>query len=66
VQISTPSVDLAAAAERTPLYYQDPSGKPDFAGAEKGRCRPRLCPGLKSDQAGTIAAVENVLARLKR
>ena len=31
VQIFPPPVDLVAAAERTPLYYQDPSGKPDYS-----------------------------------
>src|SRR5436309_13235357 len=24
-------IGIAAAAERTPLYYQDPSGKPDYS-----------------------------------
>jgi len=31
VQILTPPIDLVAAAERKPLYYQDPSGKPDYS-----------------------------------
>src|SRR5215472_11374346 len=35
VQIFTPPIDLVAAAERTPLYYQDPSGKPDFSPEQK-------------------------------
>src|SRR6266850_8456197 len=25
------AIGIAAAAERTPLYYQDPSGKPDYS-----------------------------------
>jgi Cu(I)/Ag(I) efflux system membrane fusion protein len=28
-------IPAAAAAERTPLYYQDPSGKPDYSPAPK-------------------------------
>jgi len=28
-------IDIAVAAERTPLYYQDPSGKPDYSPTPK-------------------------------
>ena len=28
-------IGIAAAAERTPLYYQDPSGKPDYSPTPK-------------------------------
>ena len=29
------AISIAAAAERTPLYYQDPSGKPDYSPTPK-------------------------------
>src|SRR6202022_244901 len=29
------AIGIAAAAERTPLYYQDPSGKPDYSPTPK-------------------------------
>src|SRR5882762_6512420 len=29
------AIGIAAAAERAPLYYQDPSGKPDYSPAPK-------------------------------
>src|SRR5262245_29733161 len=35
ILICAVALDLAAAADRTPLYYQDPGGKPDYSPVPK-------------------------------
>ena len=45
------AIGIAAAAERTPLYYQDPSGKPDYSPTPKKDTegRDRLVLGVAAD-----------------
>jgi Cu(I)/Ag(I) efflux system membrane fusion protein len=61
VHISTPPIDPVAAAERTPLYYQDPSGKPDYSPEPKKDAAGRDYVPVYED-TGTAPAPVSALA----
>src|SRR5207237_7619660 len=51
------AIGIAAAAERTPLYYQDPSGKPDYSPTPKKDAAGRDYVPVYDDTGATPAPV---------
>jgi Cu(I)/Ag(I) efflux system membrane fusion protein len=57
LQIFTPPIDPAAGSERAPLYYQDPSGKPDYSPEPKKDAQGRdYVPVYEDTGAAPVAA----------